>query len=161
MIKKEFKYWLLAILAIVIASCHSSAPKVTVQSIQKKDTVNGLLHTQKDSNTIQVVEVLDTIIKKDTIKISRNSKGVLKCSINSLSDTFLWKGTEWKPKFDWDFKSEAYNIITPDGKRSRILIENDSLLLFSQTDADEYNLFTVLFLVNRTKTSLKFASPIY
>ena len=141
-----------AVLAtIAMASCHSSVSKQALQNIEKKDTAKAI--SQQVSVSYMA---LDTIVDRDTIKVVLYGNTRIRCSINKLSDTIniAQSGINWDTSSESYINDDVMPILIPNEKKPVKFILNDSLLLLPICDG---NARTLLYLLNRTKTSLKFS----
>ncbi len=151
----RFSVVLLSI-AVTIASCHNSTGKVTVpDSRAKKDSLKAVEKTETHKGPFPTFVILDTVVGSDTMKFTMYGDSLVKCSINRLSDTSNCGG-----HFEhWDSSFGDYGlIIVPDKMKLQKFILNDSILIVPVS----YGFMRMsggvaLFLLNRTKYSLKFA----
>ena len=158
--EKEIKYWLLIILfgcGVAFAGCHSSADKRSVLKIQKRDTVKVITESKKKAPDRYVI--LDTVAGKDTIRVVLYNNTMIKCTLNNLSDTYNAANEYqyWDTSYANYSKYNVAPIIVP-GKRNPVkFILNDTMLLMSIESSNTTG-GMMLFLLSKTKNSLKFAS---
>ena len=137
-----------------LTSCHSPANKGNGQGVPKKDTVKTIAQAPPQKKATGAFVILDTVAGKDTLKVVLFRDSMIRCSINNLADTF----NAGPLNLYWDtssFKNGnlAPSIIVPGYKKPRGFILNDSLLLIT---VPSWRGNMALFLLNRTKTSLRF-----
>jgi hypothetical protein len=154
MFKWQVKFGLL-VYAVALISCHSSAPKAAVQSVQKKDTVKAVVQKADKKEAPHFLITIDTIVNKDTLKVVWCENGLIKCSLNQLLDSII------NPNVSWDIRDAISQldggldrILVPYNRKPRKFILNDEVVLISLVD---WKGRANLFILNRTKTSLKFA----
>lgn len=153
----KIKYIVLGVVAM--ASCHSPTKKEAVQTvanpapvvIQKEST--PIVNTPTASPGTYVI--LDTIIRRDTLKVVLYDKTMIRCSFNRLS-AVLDARSEVRA---WDSSYAICNCMLPPNKWKPVnLIMNDSLLIISTTCGYmAMDGATHIYLLYRTKKSLKFA----
>ena len=108
-----------------------------------------------DADPYETFVVLDTIVGRDTVRFVLFDDSLISCSINNLRDTFNSGGklAHW----DSSFANKGL-IMVPGRKRRQELILNDSILIVPvHYGFMSFSEGVALFLLNRTRASLKFA----
>jgi len=155
MLKKQNLYGILLPVAVLVA-CHSSENKEPQQDIQKKDIVKSVIGKEASKKLPDSFLILDTIVGGDTLKVVLYDRTRLRCSLNNLSDTINIKqsGIGWDTSYSSYINDNVAPILIPGIKKPQKFILNDSLLLLPICDG---NWRTLLYLLNITKSSLKFS----
>ena len=153
--RKQNLYGLL-FCVVALTSCHSPANKGNGQGGAKKDTVKTIAQAPPPNKATSTFVILDTVAGRDTIKVVLYRDSMIRCSINNLSDTFnaARDYMHWDTSYSNLINEEVAPILIPRKKKPAKFILNDSLFIFPLFNE---NFRTKLYLVNRTKTSLKFA----
>ena len=141
--------------SIAIASCNYTARKNAVQDQSKKDSAKPVIKAETMKGAFPTFVVLDTVVGTDTIKFTMYSDSLVRCSVNRLCDSCNCGG-----RFEhWDSSFGDYGLImVPDKKKLQKFILNDSILIVPVSFGFmRMNGGVALFLINRTKHSLKFA----
>ncbi len=148
---------------VILVGCHCAVKKDTAQGLQKKEAVKYAVHKEAPQKSYPIFDVFDTIIKKDTIKVVLYNQTMIKCSLNQLYDTFNAE----HEGIGWDTQYYSYHniapILVPGEKKPENCLLNDSIMIIPICN---WRGNTILFLLNRTNKSLKFAkgngtNPIY
>jgi hypothetical protein len=143
---------------IVLAGCHSTVHKEIRQAVEKKDGGKTIIAIGNKKSPTDFFVAINKIIHNDTLKVYRYNNGLIKCSLNKLWDTI----TTSNPFLAWDEinwlidgEDENESIFMPDDLKPRMFILNDTVLIINVIDSKGR---VNLFLLNRTKNELKFAS---
>ena len=156
MIKEEIKYWLLIFVTFFFASCNYYRDKGDVQKVTKKDSVKAIVKAEPEKKVMGTYLIIDTIAGKDTIKVVLYNSTMIKCSVNSFSDTInvVQNGINWDTSYSEYSKNEEAPILIPGIIKPQKFISNDSLLLIPVCDG---NFRTQLYMINRKRNGIKFS----
>jgi hypothetical protein len=159
MLRKQFNFGLL-LCVVALTSCHSSANKGTGQSVQKKDPVKVVSQSAAPQKPTDTYVILDTVVKRDTIKVVLYNGTMIRCSVNQFSDTYnaASNNQQWDNLFEQYCHNNAPFIFIPNQKKPQKFILNDSLLIIPVPSSSPTG-GMLLFLLNRTKNSLVFSKP--
>jgi len=139
-----------------LTSCHSPANKGNGQGVPKKDTVKTIAQAPPQKKATGAFVILDTVAGKDTLKVVLFRDSMIRCSINNLADTFnaARDYMHWDTSFSDYLSYNVAPILIPGEKKPKKFILNDSLVVIPLCVG---NSNMQLYLLNKTKKSLKFA----
>lgn len=154
MLRKQIKWGWLACAAVLV-SCHSGKNKSAANAIQHKDTAAIVVKKESEKKPPESFLILDTIVKNDTLKVLWYQNGSIKCLLNGFSDSIEDADISWDIRDSLSQLADGFNrIITPYNHKPLKFLLNNKVLLFTLVD---WKGRANLFLLNRTKTALKFA----